>query len=128
MNAMLRGVYNKQDSEKLRQYAEVIAQAIKKHPLEQNIICYRGMDENLVEGLMAETIFTIDQFVSTSVVESKALRKRFRYVIYAPIGTNGAYIEELSFFPRQREFLINKNVKYKFLSIEGAEIRLEVQP
>lgn len=73
------------------------------------------------------TEFYLDQFVSTSVVASKILpNKTYTLVIYAPKGTKGAYIEEVSLFPKQREFLLNNDCRYKLIKRIGYVIELEV--
>lgn len=126
LNAMLRGDYNDTDKELLEEYAKRISYALKKHPLEHDIVCYRGSDDNPVEGLKVGTIFSLCQFTSTSVVRTKALSKKYKIVILAPKGTNGAYIEGLSAFPKQREFLIDKDCYYKLVSVKNDYIKLEV--
>lgn len=126
LNMMLRGEYNKADSNMLAGYAEIISHAIHKHSLQQNIICYRGMDINPIKGFKIGTEFTWDQFVSTSVVRKKALKRKYLYIIKAPQGTKGAYIEELSVIPSQREFLLDSSCIYRVLSMKENVVELEV--
>ena len=94
--------------------------------MKQDIICYRGVDNNPVQGCEIGSIVSFGQFISTSVIRTKALNKRFKIIIRVPKGTKGAYIESLSVFPKQREFLIDKDCNYKLLSIKGDTIELEV--
>lgn len=126
LNSMLRGEYNKEDSIVLTQYAETISMAIQKHSLQNDIICYRGVDVDMTAGLEIGTVFKINQFLSTTVILSQAFKKRFTYIIYVKQGSRGAYIEELSCYKKQREFLLDKNCKYKLLSRQGNTIELEV--
>lgn len=77
-------------------------------------------DDNPVEGLKVGTIFSLCQFTSTSVVRTKALSKKYKIVILAPKGTNGACIEGLSAFPKQREFLIDRDLNAS-LNLRDAE-------
>lgn len=127
LNAMLRNDYVGDDYRKLEEYAEIISKALKKHPLEQDIICYRGMDANPVQGVEIGSIISFGQFISTSVIKTKALCRKYKMIIRVPKGTKGAYIESLSVFPKQREFLLDKDCYYKLLSIKGEIIELEVQ-
>lgn len=127
LNAMLRDDYVGDDYKKLEEYAKIISKALKKHPLEQDIICYRGVDVNPVQGYEIGAIISFGQFISTYVIKTKALCKRYKMVIRVPKGAKGAYIESLSVFPKQREFLLDKDCYYKLLSIKGENIELEVQ-
>ncbi len=126
LNAMLRGNYFKADKPILERYADVISGALERHHLEHDIICYRGTNVNPVEGYNEGDEVVIDQFLSTSVVKSKALARKYLLIIYANKGTPGAYIEQISHYPIQREFLINKKTRYQFLSQDGRVIRMEV--
>lgn len=127
LNKMLRGNYNKPDKSKLQQYANIISSAIQKAELPFSIVCYRGVDVNPVADIEIGTVFSFDQFISTSIVKEKALNKKFKLTIYVPAKAKGAYIEELSCFPKQREFLLDSSCMYKLLSVEGNLIKLEVQ-
>ena len=126
LNAMLRGEYNKEDSILLTQYADTISEAIGKHTLQNDVICYRGVDVDMTAGLENGTIFRINQFLSTTIVLSQAFKKKYTYIIYVKQGSRGAYIEELSYYKKQREFLLDKNCKYKLLSRQGNIIEVEV--
>ena len=126
LNRMLRGRYNQDDKYVLEDYSKVISAAMNRHPLQSNIICFRGGNENMVEGLRPGTIFAIKQYLSTSVIKSRALDGKYKYIIYVQNGALGAYIEEISYFPKQREFLLDKNQYYKFISQEENIIKLEV--
>lgn len=127
LNSMLRGEYNKSDVDMLKKYAKIISKALCKHKLKHNIICYRCVSIDPTIGLKEGTEFTFDQFISTSVVKSKTLKGKYHFVIYAPIGTVGAYIEKISVFPNQREFLLDSSCIYKLLSRKGNVIELEVK-
>lgn len=127
LNKMLRGNYNKNDKNKLQRYAKIISSAIQKADLPFDIVCYRGVDINPVIDISVGTIFTFDQFISTSIIREKALRKKFMLIIYVPAKAKGAYIEELSCFPKQREFLLDNSCRYKLLPVKGNVIKLEVQ-
>lgn len=126
MNAALRGDYAGPDLGMLLYYANVISGAINRHPLEHNIICYRGSNVDETHGKPVGTKFIAKQFNSTSVVSSKALKKKYQTEIFVPVGARGAYIEMLSRFPKQREFLLDKNTVYRIKSRQEGIIHLEV--
>ena len=91
LNKMLCGEYNSSDKDMLLKYTAIISGALRKHQLEHPIICYRGSNINQADGLKYGTKFRINQFISTSVIQSKALKGRYFFIIYVPLGTYGAY-------------------------------------
>ena len=105
---------------------QFISNAIQRQPLKRNVVLYRGTDVNQFQGLELGSEVKIDQFFSTSVIDQHALHKRDTLVIYAPIGTRGAYIEQLSAYPKQREFLLDKENVYKLIDTEEHRYILEV--
>ncbi len=127
LNAMLRGRITDERS-KLLKYADIISEAISKHTLSQPIICYRGSSIDMTKGFQVGDTIISSQFISTSLVESKAFAYKYRYTIYIPKGTRGVYIEEISRFPKQREFLIDRNTKFRLLSKCNNSFELEVLP
>lgn len=126
LNRALRGDYSRPDRAKLLAYGQTISKAICKHPISQQIVCYRGVDNDLTKNLVVGTKFTFNQFVSTSVLERGALKKRFKYVIVVPEGANGAYIENISAFKGQYEFLLDYKCEFKIIAKSGRTIYLEV--
>ena len=112
----------------MTKYAETISAALKKSKLKHDVICYRNMDTNPCVDLEVGDIFKEKQFISTSVVESAALNKPYKIVIYVPEGSRGAYIETISKYPKQRELLLDKGCKYRVLSKKKDMIELEVIP
>lgn len=73
LNAMLRGEYPKEDS--LVYDANTISNALKRSSINENIICYRGIDNNPILDYAAGDIFSFDQFVSSSVKSNRAFKK-----------------------------------------------------
>ena len=126
LNAMLRGDIPRDD--RILRYANGISSAIKKGVIPCDVICYRNMDTNPYSNLAVGDIFVEEQFVSTSVVESRALQKKCKLVIYVPKGSKAAYIESVSKFPTQREVLIDKGSIYRVISKREDIIELEVIP
>lgn len=124
LNSMLRGDISEDDT--LKYYSDVISGAIAKFELKHDIICYRSVKHNPVEGMKIGDIYEPKQFISTSVVSSRTLKGDYNIVIIAKKGSKGAYIELLSKYQNQREFLFDKNLKYRILKIRNNKIVLEV--
>lgn len=126
LNAMLRG--DLPEDKKLREYADVISGALKKSKLPHDLLCYRNMEFNPYNDYEVGKIFVEEQFVSTSVTESAALNKPFKMVFLVPKGAKGAYIESMSKYPEQREFLLDKKCKLRIVSKQKDNIMVEVIP
>lgn len=119
--------YLEREAEQLKESATIISRALKKQPLQSDIICYRNVSVNPFEGAKVGARVTPGQFFSSSVVPGGTIGDgEFRLIIYARKGTKGAYIEPLSSHRRQREFLFDKDCQYRVKSINGNEIELEV--
>lgn len=124
LNAMLRG--DIPEDKKLLEYAETISGALKKNRINKDIIIYRGMSVDPSAGIEVGRLYKSKQFFSTSVIKKRALSGDYEIVIYAKKGTCGAYIEDLSCFPKQRELLLDKDNIYRVLSRKDNVIELEV--
>ncbi len=124
LNAMLRG--DLPENEKLKKYAETISSALKKNKLKQDVIAFRGMDVDPTNGAMPGTFIKPGQFFSSSVVDTHAFKTGYKLVIYVKRGSNAAYIEKLSSFPKQRELLLDKDCIYRVVSRKDDLIELEV--
>lgn len=124
LNSMLRGDIPEDDT--LKYYSDVISGAIAKFELKHDIICYRSVKHNPVEGMKVGDIYEPKQFVSTAVSISGVIKGDYFLTFLVPKGSKGAYIELLSKYPKQRELLFDKNLKYQILEIRGNEITLEV--
>lgn len=124
LNAMLRG--DIPEDKKLRKYAEIISGALKKNKLKQDVVAYRGVDVDPSKGFEIGEIFAPGQFFSTSVVGTRSFETGYKLVVYVKKGSNAAYIETLSHFPKQRELLIDKDCYYRVISRKGNTIELEV--
>lgn len=124
LNAMLRGEIPKDDT--LEYYSNQISSAISKFELKHDIVCYRTLDSNVYKNFKVGSVFKEPQFISTSVAKSKVLKKPFSLVIHVPEGSNGAYIELLSSYPVQREFIINSNSVFRVKSKSKDTMELEL--
>lgn len=126
LNKAMRGEYYKSDLHKLCMYGNIISNAISRQPVSVPLVCYRGVDDDFLSKVEIGDIFSFNQFISTSVIERCALRKKFKYVIIIPTGAKGAYIEDVSLFRGQYEFLLDKSCTYKLIAKSGHNIILEV--
>lgn len=124
LNAMLRGEIP--EDETLLYYSDLISSALRKNQLQHDIVCYRSMDFNPYIGSDVGDILVPFQFLSTSVTRAGALSGKYQMRIRVAPGSIGAYIESLSLFPKQREFLLDKNCAYRVVSVGEDFIELEV--
>ena len=124
INRMLRG--DSEEDAHLRMYAERISDALKRSPLEHDVLCYRAMEFNPFDGMQMGDIVCPGQFYSTSVVKSGSLKKDFRITICARSGSLAGYVEPLSKFKEQRELLFDKDTLYRVLLSKEKEVVLEV--
>ncbi len=115
LNSMLSGKTPKDPT--LQYYADTISGSLNKYDLKHAIICYRSVGSNPLQGLSVGDVYTPNQYISTSVTSKGALDKKFKIVILAPPGSNGAYIENLSEYPKQREFLFNDKCRYTIIEL-----------
>ena len=105
LNAMLRG--DAAGDNRLKEYADTISNALKKNKLKQDIIAYRGVDIDPTAGAEIGDIVAPGQFFSTSVIDARSFGAGYKIVVYAKKGSNAAYVEALSHFPKQRELLMS---------------------
>ena len=127
MNSMLRG--DIPEDKGLRDHAERISSALKKNKLEHDIICYRSTDHNPVEGLKPGDTYEPKQFLSSSVTKKGTLQNgKYQMAIRTPKGSCGAYIEGLSKYPKQREYLHDYKCKYRLIQVKGKKSVVEVLP
>lgn len=124
LNRMLRG--DSPEDEKLRMYAERISNALKRSPLQHDVLCYRTVDVNPFNGATVGDIFTPGQFYSTSIVKSGALKKDFKITICAHAGSYAGYLEAISLFGKQKELLFDKDTLYRVLLVKDSQAVLEV--
>ena len=124
INAMLRGdiPYDRN----LAKHAENISAGIKKFPVDENLIVFRGDNVDPSDGIEVGVPFSIKQFFSTSVDKNKVINGR-KYLIKVVVkkGTSAAYVDLLSPF-NQTELLLDRDLFYVVRSREENLIELEV--
>ena len=124
LNRMLRG--DSPEDETLRIYAERISNALKKSPLQHDVLCYRTVDLNPFNGAKVGDVFAPGQFYSTSIAKSGALKKDFKITICAHAGSYAGYLEAISLYKVQKELLFDKDTLYRVLSVKDSQTVLEV--
>ncbi len=124
LNAMLRNETPQND--RLNYYSQQITNGLLKFNLEHNIECYRKTDKNYFADRKVGEIIVPGFFMSSSATPGAAPKNDFLTKIYAPKGSKGAYVELLSKYPNQREFLFDKNNAYRVISNTETLMELEV--
>ena len=74
---------------KLEEYAQTISNALKKQPLQNDIICYRNISVDPFPEAVKGDIVPGKQFFSTSIKKAKTLRGEYKITIFARKGTAG---------------------------------------
>lgn len=89
-----------------------IESGIKKFELENDIIVFRN--DPYAENLKGRN----KKFLSTSVIPNATLGSKANVAVIVPKGSSGAYVELLAEtrYKKQREFIINSNSEFKFLT------------
>ena len=105
---------------------EYISSGLKKFNLEDDLMLYRRTDDNYMVGKLLGDIYYEPGFISTSITEEGTLKGEYLYIIFAHKGVRGAFVEKLSKFEKQREFLIDKSIQYRILLVKDKVIVMEV--
>lgn len=108
INGYVEGYYNPnndKEEETIKRIYKNIHSGILKNEHTKDIIVYRK-DENPLnlEGVS-------NKFISSSVTKKGAFEGNPNVAIIVPKGSNGAYVENLSKYPKQREFLLNSGTR-----------------
>ena len=122
INSFIRNGYKGEKD--YTEQVNIISNALKASKLQHNYVCYRGSNHNPFEGMKVGERTSVNQFFSTTLAKSRAFEGEYNIMIFAPEGTNAAYIEELSYddFKSQREMLFDKDVIYEVLYQQGKDI------
>lgn len=106
---------NNQETEMILNNIENIESGLGLFDLKRDITVYRN--DKYPDSLMV----TVNKFLSTSVSPNGVLGGRPNVAILVSSGSNGTYLELLADkkYKKQREFLINREVKYNLLLKRG---------
>ena len=118
---------NTKEEQRFQYLAERISMAIKKFKTQEDIISYRVVNKDVYDDRKIGEVFSEPRFTSTSISPSVLKRGKYKYVFLIRKGfSKGAYIASLSRYPKQREFLVDKNVKMKIVCKQQNTTIIEV--
>ena len=142
INGSLRGTSDKEPSEQVKRHTEDLKALTDRRMLDKDIVTYRAdtgkglpnggdLSDDEFKSLAGSTIHD-KGFTSTSV-ENEHLGEYgdVQYEIRVPAGSRGAYLEPVSKYAEEREFLIGEGTNYKVVEAHTGKPRklvLEVQP
>lgn len=118
INGALEGFYipaDEKEKEVIIRNIYNINKGLLKNSLKHDIIVYRNdYNPKSLEG-------TVEKFLSTSVTKKGTLGRKPNVAIIVPEGSAGSYIENIAEnkFKKQREFLINRDSKFKKIYSNG---------
>jgi hypothetical protein len=128
-----------------RRSSHILSTYIKKHPpTKRPFIAYKGIglkrlammlriDENKIcsiaplDGIIGKTMHDRG-FVSTSLLREHAFNKKIMLEIEIPEGTNGIFLELNYLMDHEKEFLLDKNQKFKITSISSTRYSTLAKP
>ncbi|MBX0319761.1 ADP-ribosyltransferase [Shouchella clausii] len=121
INGYLRNTNAEQDTT-LDQTIAHIKTGLEKFDLKENIVTYRGLSKN-IWGIPAEMLEGMELedkgFMSTSISKSVSLAGFTGDVeieVRIPAGSTGAYVNRISEFDHEMEFLLTAGTKYRVIS------------
>lgn len=128
-NRYLRNaLYSDDDIEwdKTAQRVKEIDRALSRNKLGDDLVLYRGVKREEFEWWLKND--TLDAYKSSSISKSVANQfdANYQIIINAPAKTQGFYLGNYSEFANEKEFLINRNQKYKILKNENGILEVEI--
>lgn len=112
--------------DKTAQRVKEIDRALSRNKLGDNLVLYRGLKREEFEWWLKND--TLDAYKSSSISKSVANQfdANYQIIINAPAKTQGFYLGDFSDFSSEKEFLINRNQKYKILKQENGILEVEI--
>lgn len=128
VNAFLRGILiNDGEQKMLARYSEIISESLQKSKINEDIVVFRTCDKDYFENIDIGESFRLNQFMSTSITREGPFSRGVNYKIYIKKNTNGcAFINNLSYYKKQKELLIDEGTALRVLSRKGNLIEMEV--
>ena len=139
INGVERGSILKSDLDsrtysQIRQYSQLIEQALNKYELKQDVVLHRQVGEHMLSLFQRafkspDKLFIDDGFFSTTAVKNSVRRHNsIDLVIKVPKGKGrGAYIKYLSDHPFENEFLINSHSVFTVDNVSQVNGRWQVE-
>ena len=99
---------------------------LSKNKLNNDIILYRGVESEEFNWWLSNN--TLNTYKSSSIdkLVAENFDSSYQIIIKAPAKTQGFYIGNYSEFANEKEFLINRNQKYKILKNENGILEVEI--
>lgn len=113
----------------IKEHINTIEQVLKKSTLGEDTVIFRDDDESNFKHLKKGNVYTNKGFWSTTIDKNAKMNiGTISIEIKANSKTKGLYIESISMNPNEKEFLIQKDTKFKVLNINKKrdKILLEV--
>lgn len=125
INGVLRGTWAQSSS--VLADARTISSAMVR--TEHAFTVFRGVDLG-THNFKVGSLWTDKGFVSTSINRNAGFsdHKPTKLVIDVPIGTKGFYIGPNSLHPSELEYLIDRNTKFRVVSVQGNTVHLVAIP
>ena len=128
-NRYLRGALEAYDDIEWDQTAARVKEldrVLSNNTLNNDIILYRGVESEEFNWWLSND--TLNTYKSSSISKSVAesFDSSYQIIIKAPAKTQGFYIGNYSEFTSEKEFLINRNQKYKILKNENGILEVEI--
>ena len=130
MNAYLRGLKTAEDvGQRIVKYVDWCASALEKANTPRDMIVRRGDNYNMLKDLGVDFSKGNLENIKGSLVESKAFLstspdprggfdKDIEYVIKIPKGSQGMYVDSISQYEGEKEFLLNRGGKFIVEDVE----------
>lgn len=124
------------DEKDLQESIQNISDGLRKFDLKEDIITYRGIPENIYDipfEMLEGMELSEKAFVSTSLNRDISFNGAFsggiEMIFHVPAGSNGAYINAISKFDNEKEFLLDKGTRYIVKSAvkEGGKLKMIVE-
>lgn len=97
----------------LKSTIDDIANGVNKFVLSEDIVVTRLFDDSEIKKFNIGDVVTIKQFVSTTILDNGQTNDRAMAYIYVPANVGkGAFINGLSEYSNEEEYLINKGQQY----------------
>ncbi|NBJ68900.1 MULTISPECIES: ADP-ribosyltransferase [Clostridia] len=137
INEYLRtGKIGQIDEKDLQESIQSISDGLRKFDLKEDIITYRGIPENIYDipfEMLEGMELSEKAFVSTSLNRDVSFNGAFsggiEMTFHVPAGSNGAFINAISKFDNEKEFLLDKGTRYTVKSAvkEGGKLKMIVE-
>lgn len=116
-----------QELKELLKKANITFNESKEETTNEDIVVFRTCNEDYFKEYEIGECFQIDQFLSTSITRIGPFARGINYKIYINKNTSGcAFINQLSYYKKQKELLIDKGMFLRVLSRKRNLIEMEV--